>query len=217
MKIQQTTDYARFRSIISNREVDKKHVRKLADSIARKNLLHIRPVICNHEMQVIDGQHRVAACQLLKQPVWFIQVDDLTKDDIALLNTAQKNWCMLDFINFYTIEGREDFRKFSQLLNRFSEMKVTILLRLCGTSRNVRGGQIDISNIKQAERVCIWVRQLRNKGENLAFVHERNFVRAVAATVEVEEEFDRLLSRATELTKAYSEPEYKKQIKAIIR
>lgn len=219
MKIERTTDYNVFRSIVSNREVNKAHVRKLAQSIKRKNLLPIRPVICNHKMEVIDGQHRIAACQLIEEPVYYICVDNLTKDDIALLNTAQKNWTMLDFINFYTIEGRPEFRAFSRLLNRFSEMKVTTLLRLCGESRNVRQGQINVSNIKEAERVCVWVRQLRNKGEHFAFVYERNFAYALAATVDVEEQFDRLLANCTTETlyKAYSKQEYQKQIRALIR
>lgn len=219
MKIERTTDYRCFKSIVSNREVNKLHVRKLAQSIQRKNLLHIRPVICNNKMEVIDGQHRIAACSLINEPVYYICVDNLTKDDIALLNTAQKNWTMLDFINFYTIEGRPEFRAFSRLLNRFSEMKVTTLLRMCGESRNVRQGQINITNIKQAERVCLWIRQLRNKGEHFAFVYERNFAYALADVIEVEEEFSSLLALANteNLYKAFSKQEYKKIIRDIIR
>jgi hypothetical protein len=91
MQILQTKNYDDFKIITSNREVDKNHVKRLSKSILRKNLLYIRPVICNQDMEVIDGQHRIAACQLIDEPVFYIKVDSLTKEDIGILNTAQKN------------------------------------------------------------------------------------------------------------------------------
>lgn len=65
MEIFKTKDYDSFLVITSNREVNKAHVKKLAQSIRRRNLLFLRPVICTPAMEVIDGQHRIAACQLL--------------------------------------------------------------------------------------------------------------------------------------------------------
>lgn len=64
MQIYKTKDYTSFRAIVSNREVNKAHVKKLAASIRKKNLLYIRPVIVNDRMEIIDGQHRVAACNI---------------------------------------------------------------------------------------------------------------------------------------------------------
>jgi hypothetical protein len=216
MQIKRTTHYDQFKIIVANREVDKRHVKKLAQSIQKKNLLHIRPIICNNDMQIIDGQHRLAACQLIGQPVYYIQVDDLTKEDITVLNTAQKNWSMIDFINFYAIEGRPEYKQFTRLVNRFSGMKITMLLRLCGSSKNVRDGQIDISRIKNAERVCVWIEQLRNKG--FAFVYERDFGLALAACIDREELFDRLFNRVQSdvFFKCNSKAEYIRMITKII-
>lgn len=217
MQIYVTKDYSSFRSIVSNREVNKSHVKKLAQSIRKKNLLFIRPVIVNDRMEIIDGQHRVAACELLGEQVHYIKVN-LTKEDIAVLNTAQKNWTMMDFINFYAIEGRKEYREFCKLINKYPLMSVTTLMRLCGNSKNVRQGQINISNISRARQISCWVEQLRNK--RLDFVYERNFCLALDEECTDEAAFEHLigLPKLPELLiKCDSKNEYRKQIKALLR
>lgn len=217
MQIYVTKDYSSFRSIVSNREVNKGHVKKLAQSIRKKNLLFIRPVIVNDRMEIIDGQHRVAACEMLGEQVHYIKVN-LTKEDIAVLNTAQKNWTMMDFINFYAIEGRKEYREFCKLINKYPLMSVTTLMRLCGNSKNVRQGQINISNISRARQISCWVEQLRNK--RLDFVYERNFCLALDEECPDEAAFEHLVGmpKLTELLiKCDSKNEYRKQIKALLR
>lgn len=217
MQIYKTKDYTSFRAIVSNREVNKGHVKKLAASIRKKNLLYIRPVIVNDRMEIIDGQHRVAACELLGEEVWCIKAS-LTKEDIAVLNTAQKNWSMMDFINFYAIEGRKEYREFCKLINKYPLMSVTTLMRLCGNSKNVRQGQINITNISRARQISCWVEQLRNK--RLDFVYERNFCLALDEECPDEPAFERLIGMPALrelLVKCDSKNEYRKQIKALVR
>lgn len=125
MYIKKTNDYSLFKIVVSNREVDKRHVKKLSESIRRRNLMFIKPILVNDKMQVIDGQHRLEACKQINEPVYYLVVPELNKDDIAILNTAQKNWTMLDFINFYAIEGVPAYREVSKLINRFNELKST--------------------------------------------------------------------------------------------
>ena len=177
MQITKTRNYSIFNIILSNREVDKRHVNKLAASIQKKNLLFVRPLIVNERMDLIDGQHRLAACQQIDADVYYIKVDGLTKEDITVLNTHQKNWAMIDFINFYTIEGRQEFKLFSKLANQFPKMKITALLRLCGRSKNVRQGHLSIVNIDRARQVCCWIDQLAKAG--LPFVYEYSFAYAL--------------------------------------
>lgn len=116
--IQSTTDYAQFRYYLSNREVDNAHVKKLAASIQRKNLMKIRPALVNEDMYVIDGQHRIEACRLIEEPVYYLITEGLTQADIAILNTAQN-----------AIEGKEEFVTFSKLVNKYNFLRVGILLK----------------------------------------------------------------------------------------
>jgi disulfide oxidoreductase YuzD len=173
MEIHVTTDYNDFKGIVSNREVNKSHVRKLAESIRKKNLLFIRPVIVNEKMQVIDGQHRLAACELLGAPVHYILCPELTKEDIAILNTAQKNWTRLDFINFCALEGIAEFKELSKLINKYPELKVSFILRAIGNCKDLRHGVIKLIDTEFVHQLCEWLQGLYKK--KYEFVASRDF------------------------------------------
>ncbi len=160
--IHKTKNYDLFKSIMSNREVDKVHVKRLAKSIKKKNLLYIRPLIVNDHMELIDGQHRLAAAASIDADVYYLKSHGLSKDDIAILNTAQKNWTRMDFINFFAIEGRKEYVELSKFMNKYAEMKASTLISLaCAGIAKVREGIIDISNIKVAVTICEQIRELR--------------------------------------------------------
>lgn len=216
MEIFTTRDYDRFKVIMSNREVDMVHVRRLSKSIRRKNLLYIRPVIVNSDMQIIDGQHRVEACRLIGEWVHYIKVDNLGKEDIAVLNTAQKNWRLMDFINFFAIEGNKDFIELSKAINQFPGIKISLILRLLGDRRSLRDGRINISNLSNVKRLCTWINQLRNKGYE--FVMERAFGLALYHSVNRQDEFEVLLNavQSDVFYKCHSDKEYERMIRKLI-
>lgn len=217
MEIQTNTDYAQFKYYISNREVDTSHVKKLAASIARKNLMHIRPALVNEEMYVIDGQHRIEACRLIDQPVYYLITAGLTKSDIAILNTAQKNWTRLDFINFYAIEGKQEFVTFSKLVNKFQFLRVGILLEMVSNKRkmNVREGELDLGNLRRATEVCEWLSELQKK--RFDFIGTVAFVRAFKNVIRDEDTFVVFLDKCPEtLYRCAHQQEYEFLIKKIL-
>lgn len=215
MEIHKTTDYDSFRNILSNREVDKAHVKRLANSIEKRNLLYIRPCIVNEKKEVIDGQHRIEACRMIGQPVYYIIAEKLSKDDIAILNTAQKNWTRLDFINFYAIEGRPEYKQLAKLINKYPHLKVSTLISLAGagdSGTKVRDGYLDVRNIAHAHEVCGWITDLLNLGYK--FVCERDFGKAFNREISSESAFASLLSKVNpeNFYKCSSEPEYRKML-----
>lgn len=216
MEIFQTTDYDKFKIIVANREVDKAHVKRLAESIKKKNLLFIRPLIVNEKMELIDGQHRLSACQLIKQPVYYIKAGGLTKNDIAVLNTAQKNWTRIDFINFYAIEGVPEFKQLAKLINKYSFMKVSSIISLCTSYQaGLRHGKIELTNYNRAVTVCEWVSELKTK---FKFVLSRDFALGLNDAVKTQDKFKQLLEKITDSNfhLCYSRPEYEKMIQKII-
>lgn len=194
MTIEQTTDYDLFKSFISNREIDPKHVKRLARSLKRRNLMYVRPVLVNDEMYVIDGQHRVEACRMIGEPVWFLKIGSLTRADIGILNTAQLNWRQIDFINFYAIEGVPEFQELSKLINTYPEMRISAMIRLVdnGSRRSrPREGILDISNIGKARKICRWIKLLADRGYD--FVYRRDFCLVFARISD--SDFEKLLNR----------------------
>lgn len=218
MTIEQTTDYDIFKSFISNREVDPKHVKRLARSLKRRNLMYLKPVLVNSGMYVIDGQHRVEACRLISEPVYYLKTDSLTRTDIAILNTAQLNWRQLDFINFYAIEGVREFQEFCKLVNTFPEMRISALIRLCekGGKSKPREGILNIGNIGNTRKVCERIKELAASGYE--FVYSRGFSIAFARVI-TGATFSTLLDRINTNNFHWcgSETEYRRMLEHILK
>lgn len=216
MEIYKSTNYDQFKIILSNREVDKNHVRRLARSIKKKNLLFVRPLIVDGKLQVIDGQHRLEACRQSNEPVYYIKCEGLTKQDIAVLNTAQKNWTRLDFINFYAIEGRKEFKELSKIINKFPQLKVSMILKAYGECGRIREGIIGSVNADRARTLCAWLTSLIEEGYR--FAAEIDCGLAIKELIKSESQFQKFSDRKTpeSFFKCHSVQEYKQLISNIL-
>lgn len=182
MEIKNTNDYSLFKSILANREIDEKHVTKLAKSITRKNLLYIRPLIVNEKMQVIDGQHRLAAAKQIKATVYYIKVEGLTKADISVINTAQKNWTRSDFINFYAMDGNVHYKQLAAFIDKYYWLAVSTVVGIAAKEdsrlatlkegglklRDVKVSEAAFQRLRQIEPVFPWIARDRVAASSLA-------------------------------------------------
>jgi hypothetical protein len=197
MEILRTKNYDAFKCITSNREVDPAHVRKLVDSIRQKNLMNINPIIVDSDMNVIDGQHRLEACRSLDIDAHYVISAGVKKEDLKLLNSVQKSWSLMDFINYFTVEGRKEFVDLSNFINKFPEFGISSLLHLvCKDARdnNIKEGYLKCENLAEGEALALKLRALRNKGFD--FVYQRNFIIAFKKVVSAEYfDFDLLLKK----------------------
>ena len=131
MEIKKTTDYGIFKFRDDNRsKIDTNHVRKIADSIAARNLLEFREITVNEKMEIIDGQHRLEAAKMLKTPIYYKIVNGMNCDDIIILN-VQKNWSVDDYMNYYVKQGNREYIKLQEFMKE-NQLSLKISLRLCG-------------------------------------------------------------------------------------
>jgi hypothetical protein len=177
-----TKDYSIFKEFSSNREIDPKYVNKLKSAIEKKNLLHVNPIIIDDQMRVIDGQHRLAAAAALKVEIFYVE-GCVDRRDISILNSNQKNWKAIDYINFYCIEKNESFVKLSRLMNKYPEMSLSAMLTLSnGEGRRslieLKEGHIDVQNIYQCTQVCDFCKYLHQQYE-YHFVFDSKFPLAI--------------------------------------
>lgn len=127
--IKQTTNYDMFKDIRGNREINRKHLKKLQESILDKNMLDLNPIIVNEEMRVLDGQHRLSACKNLNIPVSYIVADNGGIDEVKMLNTNVRNWTMKNFLDCYILRGLEEYQKIQRFMDKTgSTLGVAILL-----------------------------------------------------------------------------------------
>jgi hypothetical protein len=100
-KIEHTADLGKFVRVTENRLVNPIHIAKLVSSIKKHNMLPLVPIIVNHKWQVIDGQTRLEAAKKLKTEIYYVMSDDVSIDDIMLLNVNVKAWTMNDYLHTY--------------------------------------------------------------------------------------------------------------------
>jgi len=184
LTIYETTDYDHFKQIAANREVNMKHVRELAADIQIINLLDVSPIICNERLEIIDGQHRLAAAKLLKLPIYYLIKKDLQDDHIGHLNRNQKNWAAMDYITFYTLKKRPGFDVLSKFMRKYNLNWSVACMLLGGTYRAGRkqicNGVVSVKNLKEAEQIMGYVNDLQVYG---TFVRESKFINALTKMV----------------------------------
>jgi hypothetical protein len=183
-EILKTSNYDMFSSFTSNREVDQKHVNQLVQSIQIRNLLDINPMLVDKEMRIIDGQHRLEAAKILNVEIYYIMCENLVQTDIAKLNSNQRNWNTMDFINFYTIEGKVEFLKLSKFMNAYPDLSPTAAITITSgnfsrNSRNIREGILDVDNLNEAHKVTQALAVLSKKYQQ-SFIYDSRFPVALA-------------------------------------
>lgn len=116
MKVKSTTDYGIFKFREDNREkIDKAHVRKIAESIQARNLLEMRPIMVNADMEIMDGQHRLLAAQSVGVAIYYQMKEELQPEDIILMNIS-KSWGSVDYLNYYVRNGYPEYVKLKEFM-----------------------------------------------------------------------------------------------------
>lgn len=129
MEIQSTTDYKRFKTIKGNRKLSIRHINNLVNSISNSNLTPLKPIVINKEWEIIDGQHRLAAAEKAKIPIYYVVADFANLEDVILLNANLKAWQMGDFLESYVIRNFEHYIYIKDYISR-TGMSISLSLEL---------------------------------------------------------------------------------------
>lgn len=221
--ILKTEDHDIFKDITSNREVDRRHVKHLKDAIKEINLLHINPILVNINLEVVDGQHRLEAARELELPVYYLVDDNISKEHIAGLNSNQKNWTILDYVNYYAVERIPEYLVLSDFICQHPSVSISTLLQLLNpsgerNSKNFKAGKLNVSNKEKAKQILKDVDAVRNLG--IEHAYDRNFVLALKDAHSVEgyrsEQFlTKLENNRLELFKCAKKTQYLQLIEQI--
>lgn len=116
----------------------------------------LAPVVVNENMIVIDGQNRVYHAKLAEAPITYIVIPGLDQDDIVRMNTTQKPWSLLNYIESYANQGLNQYITLLQLINeRYIGITELISISRDRTfsgrwqSRDVKEGNFEFYNFKE--------------------------------------------------------------------
>jgi len=130
MKIQTTTNLEQFQFDGRNRNINRKHVKELADSIIEYGQL--QPIIVNTSMKVMEGQHRLEAIKLInKTAATPIKVKYIKKNmpisQVAQMNSHQRQWRIQDWIHYYAQSGNGHYLKLQEATEMYKPLKLSSL------------------------------------------------------------------------------------------
>lgn len=135
INVLQTKNYSKFSYIPGNRAISKGHVQELMLSFQKNPaLIALRPILVNEKLQVIDGQHRLQACEGIGEPVPYIVFPGLSVATAQLLNALQRPWGMQDYAKSYAISGNKHYKEVLKYADNY-ELPLSTLLVYLGNGR----------------------------------------------------------------------------------
>jgi len=126
-----TSRYDEFVFRTANRDVDLKHIDKIADSML-ENGWQGAPievsVLDDDKLQIEDGQHRFMAAKKSGTPVKFMVVKNMSIYDVAKKNSMKKGWSGSDYVKAYAEDGNTSYKRLKNLQTEFPKVSLSDIL-----------------------------------------------------------------------------------------
>ena len=164
-----------------NRDTDDGDIKRLAENI--KDHGQLQPIVLNDRWDIIEGQHRVKACQLLDIPVMYIISKRATIKHVIVMNNNQKSWRNKDYLKCFSHKNHKnssEYKKISVFFDTYGlNFSVTINL-LAGYERKASSytgsgkarrafieGNFKIKSLESAEKYGNQLKRLKSKVNQL--------------------------------------------------
>jgi|TARA_Y100000114_G_scaffold154856_1_gene177754 disulfide oxidoreductase YuzD len=139
-KVLYEKNYTKFTLFDNNRDINDTHVAELMSSMRKSGQL--MPVVVTPDKEVIDGQHRLKACEKLGIPVSYVVNSMGNYKQIAVMNNTQKGWKNRDFLKHFSHSNHHnsaEYRKVAKFLDDYG-LPFTVSIALL-SSRSVAMGR----------------------------------------------------------------------------
>ena len=180
-----TKNYNDFKFVKGNRAINYTHVNNLVDSIKEKDLQ--MPIIVDEKMNIIDGQHRFEAYRLLKKDVHFIIKKNFNLNDIRQVNSVQKSWTPITYMNSFKDLGIKDYVYLEWFVRTYKfgiRESVQMLTNAKATGPKdmveFKLGKFKITNLEKGKRMA---NKINKVGEYFSHYKKRTFVTAMIAAL----------------------------------
>lgn len=134
-----TTDINKFIFNELNRDINKKHVNGLANSIKETGAV-LQPIVIDKDFNTLDGHHRLRAIQTLYNEGIEIIIPYIIREDVddvtalITMNANSRTYGSKDFIDLYAKAQDGQCRKLLEIADSVNESAVTLLSVIsCGS------------------------------------------------------------------------------------
>ena len=115
-KVMYEKNYSKFTLFDNNRDINETHVENLIVSMRKSGQL--MPVVVSPSKEVIDGQHRLKACEKLGIPVSYVVNSSGNSKQIAVMNNTQKGWKNKDFLKHFSHNSHSNSSEYKKIENQ---------------------------------------------------------------------------------------------------
>lgn len=185
-KIFKTTEYSMFKCIGSNRRINPVNYGKLTRSMKQEQL--IIPICVNEKYEVIDGQHRLKACEELGLPVYYYMLVGYSEAQMKRANLVSAVWKKDDFLHAYVSEDIEDYTIFSDLKDKYglnTSDLLKIVAKIQQTSPSAVGVDFEEGRFNIAEEDKIALNKFLESLEDFKFFAGYRKTKFVSAFLEL--------------------------------
>jgi len=122
----ETKNYDLFSFLVENRQLNSAHVAQLVKSMQEEVLLS--PIIVNEDYNIIDGQHRFEARRNLNLPIPYFVCPGYGLSEVQRLNSVNKTWKNIDFVESFSSLGYESYSKIKQLNDAYPAIPLVVII-----------------------------------------------------------------------------------------
>jgi len=163
-KVFYESNLTKFSLLDNNRNINKNHVNMLVVSIRKKGQL--MPIVVNEDKEVIEGQHRLKACEELGIPIAYVIMQQTSSKDIAMINNSQKSWGTNDYLKHFSHSSHNNnapYRKFSEFKEQYPLSFTLCLMLLMGHTNST--GTTEHQTFKLGKfKIKDWATACKNAG-----------------------------------------------------
>jgi disulfide oxidoreductase YuzD len=179
-KVMYEKNYSKFTLFDNNRDINETHVENLIVSMRKSGQL--MPVVVSPSKEVIDGQHRLKACEKLGIPVSYVVNSSGNSKQIAVMNNTQKGWKNKDFLKHFSHNSHSNSSEYKKIEKFFEEYKLPFTVGISllsgysvgfnaaadrGPMPSFRDGTFKISNLDKAKLIASRLLKLKSFVPNL--------------------------------------------------
>jgi hypothetical protein len=131
--VYETNDFSIFKRLDGNRVISLEHVRWLTASIEKNGML-CKPILVNEKMEVIDGQHLLAAAEIAETCIYYVISEKIGLDEVRILNSNQQNWTKKDHMGGSLDLALPSYLKLENFTKANPEFNFKDCINLCSNS-----------------------------------------------------------------------------------
>lgn len=125
-------------------------------------------------MEIIDGQHRLAAAKMLGVPIYYCVNEDAEDEDIVLLNENQNIWKKEEYLHFFSKKNVPAYRQLDEFLEKNKiTLRIFLMIRTNNSknfAKSFRTGQMKPIQREEYDNILAIYHQIH---ELIEFLKER--------------------------------------------